>query len=407
MKIINKAPVLILGGGANALSLIRSFGRQDIPVNACPISQIVLRSRYCDRRYPLPTAVRPSAYFEELTLSGKHPELHGSVIFSCSDDALEFVARHHAELKQNFLLERNDPALQLELLDKERTLVISKAANIPTPGFATVNTLEDLDGVETSLRPPLILKPHNTHAFKKLYGAKYLSFDDLDALRHKADELLRNDIGFMVCEMIPGPDSANCSYYTYRDASGHELLSLTKRCVRRIPINEGAGTYQITEHLPDVEALGKRFFESLNYTGLGNLEFKRDPRDGELKVMECNNRFTAVQTQLVAAGVDAALIAYADITNQPVIPQIGCEEFVAIWSPMPDLRAFRQVKERDGSSWLDWLRSMSHRKVVFPMFSWSDPMPFAVAVTRRLRKGIQRRLFPRSSERRASPRGSG
>ena len=73
--------------------------------------------------------------------------------------------------------------------------------------------------------------------------------------------------------MIPGPDTQNCSYYTYRDQHGKELLHLTKRCVRRYPINQGKGTYQITEHLDDVQAMGRRFFDAIDYRGIGNLEF--------------------------------------------------------------------------------------------------------------------------------------
>ena len=331
-------------------------------------------------------------FLAELTLSCNHPELEGSVIFSCSDDALEFVAENHAALSAKFVLERNNPGLQIELLDKQRTLELAQSANVPTPQFFAVNQLSDIDLHIERMHFPLILKPLSTYSFARLYGSKYVPIGSRQELDNKAGELLDDQIEFMVCEMVPGPDTAACSYYTYRDHNGDELLNLTKRCVRRNPINEGTGTYQITEHLPEVADLGRRFFDSIDYRGYGNIEFKRDSRDGQLKVIECHSRFTAVQEQLVKAGVDSALIAYRDLTGQPVTAINGCEEHVAIWSPLPDFRAFEQVKALEGKSWMHWLQSMQHRKLVFPIFSMADPMPFVKSFTRVVVNAIKRRL---------------
>jgi predicted ATP-grasp superfamily ATP-dependent carboligase len=390
----------VLGGGANALSLVRSFGREGIEVNVCPDSSVVLHSRYCDRRFRPPGNMQLRDFLTELTLSGNHPELEGSVIFSCDDDTLEFVAENHAALCTKYVLERNHPDLQLELLDKQRTLELAQHANIPTPEFIPVTRLSDIDLHIDRMKFPLILKPFNTYSFVRQYGSKYVPIRNQQELNDKAGELLNDQVDFMICEMIPGPDTAASSYYTYRDDNGDELFNLTKRCVRRIPINEGAGTYQITEHLPDVAELGKRFFDAIDYRGIGSIEFKRDPRDDQLKVMECNNRFTAVQEQLVKAGVDAALIAYCDLTDQRVEAVSKFDEYVAIWSPLSDFRAFQQVRDIEGKSWMDWLRSMQHRKLVFPIFSAADPMPFLKSFSRIVINAIKRRISPRSGGKR-------
>jgi predicted ATP-grasp superfamily ATP-dependent carboligase len=382
----------VLGGAANALSLVRSFGREGITVNVCPSSSVVIHSRYCDRYFLPPKDMQFQNYLSELTLTCNHPELEGSVILSCSDDALEFVAENHAALSKKFILERNNPSLQIELLNKQRTLELAQSANVPTPQFFAVYQLSDIDLHIARMQFPLILKPFNTHSFSRLYGSKYVPIGSRQELDSKAGQLLEDQIEFMVCEMVSGPDSAACSYYTYRDRNGKELLNLTKRCVRRNPINAGCGTYQVTEHLPEVADLGRRFFDSIDYRGYGNIEFKRDSRDGQLKVIECNSRFTAVQEQLVKAGVDSALIAYRDLTGQPVVAINGCDEHVAIWSPLADFRAFGQVKAVEGKSWMHWVQSMRHRKLVFPIFSMADPMPFVKSFTGVVVNAIKRRL---------------
>jgi len=336
-----------------------------------------LLSRYCEEVFPVPAGSEPEAYFEELLRSGKYPQLKGSVLLVCGDDALEYVARNHDALAEDYLLERNDPQQILDLLDKQRTLEIARDAGVPIPAFWDVARREDVDAaLREDVVYPAILKPHYSHLFQRIYGGKYARVDDAEELRRKGYELIERDIGFMICEMIPGPDDHNCSFYTYRDEDGRELFHFTKRCVRRYPMNQGSGTYQITDVLPDVEATARQFFDAMDFRGFGNLEFKRDERSGQLKVIECNTRFTAVQEQLVQSGVESALITYAHITGQHVEPSAGCEPQVAIWSPLTDLRAFRQEKRARGLSWSDWRKSMSHKKLVFPYFSLSDPRPF-------------------------------
>lgn len=392
-KVVATAPVLLLGGDITTLSLMRSFGRQGIVVNASTdATACASASKYCHQLFPIPDSVTPGDYFSELTLSGNHASLAGSVIISCGDDAVEFVARNHSELSKNFLLEPHKPELQLDLLNKEKTLLMASQAGLPVPGYRTVRSAEDVSKNIADLAYPVMLKPRLTFQLYRLASKKYLLAHNGNQLLEASDYLLSHGVDFMLCEMIPGPDSQNCSYYTYRGDDGTEYFSLTKRCVRRKPINEGSGTYQITDKLPDVENLGRMFFEHIDYRGLGSIEFKRDSRDGQLKVMECNNRFTAVQEQLVrSCSADVALLAYSDITGQDMKPIKEYRAKVAIWSPIHDMSAFREVKSRDkNQSWWVWWRSIDHLEVVFPYFSWKDPAPFMMALGRQLLRLVKR-----------------
>jgi D-aspartate ligase len=387
------APVLLLGGDVTTLSLMRSYGRQGIYVSASmDAASCAAASRYCRRSLPIPEGTDSGDYFSELTLSGKYPDLKGSVIISCGDDAVRFVARNHMELSKYYLLEPYRPDLQLDLLNKEKTLQVASQAGLPVPAYRSVVSIEDIQNSVVDLTYPVMLKPRLTYKLYGLAKKKYLLANSESELLEAGEFLLGHGIDFMMCEMIPGPDSQNCSYYTYRTGDGEEYLSLTKRCVRRKPINEGSGTYQLTDKLPDVEELGRKFFDHIHFRGFGSIEFKRDPRNGELKVMECNNRFTAVQEQLVrSCSADVALLTYADITGQQMEPIKTYRPGVAIWSPVSDVSAFREVKSRDKDlSWWDWWRSVDHSEVVFPYFSWRDPAPFLSASRKQLLRLVGR-----------------
>jgi predicted ATP-grasp superfamily ATP-dependent carboligase len=390
-------PVLLLGGAANALSLMRSYGRMGIDVSAMMARSVELRSRFCHRGVIVPSAADASRFFAAQLLPRPPGELHGAILLACGDDAIRFIAENATALRAaGYVLERNDPQLRLALLDKARTLELGVGAGVPTPRTWPAEWPDCMAAAEgAGIAFPVILKPLDTHAHHAAFGHKFRVARTLEELRAHRDVLFEREIPFVVCELVPGPDRNHESYYGYRRRDGTFAFELTKRCVRRRPMNEGTGTYQITEDLPDVARLGRAFFEYTGYQGFGNLEFKRDARTGTLKLLECNSRFTAVQEQLLASGVDSDLVVYRDLTGQPTEPSPKPEESVAIWWPFRDLQAFAEARAANGERWLDWPRSLSHRKVVFPYFSVTDPAPIAALlaeeVTRLVRRGTGRR----------------
>ena len=178
----------------------------------------------------------------------------------------------------------------------------------------------------------------------------------------------------MIVEKCPGPDSLLGSYYTYIDADGRSLFSYTKRIIRRYPKNEGIASYHVAEWDEDIAAMGRRFFERIGFRGLGNVEFKRDPRDGVLRIIECNPRFTAAQELLRRCGMDAAWIVYSQIAGLPVPEIESYRQGLHYWYPLRDARAFLELRRARELTLLGWLRSLVHRQV-FPTFQLLDPGP--------------------------------
>ncbi len=113
---------------------------------------------------------------------------------------------------------------------------------------------------------------------------------------------------------------------------------------------------------------------------MGNVEFKRDDRDGLLKVIECNARFTAGNALLVASGYDLALFVYGRLAGNPG-PQLKGRKYelgLRYWFPGADLRAFLALRADGRMSTPGWLQSIAHRQVL-PYFRWDDPVPSALS----------------------------
>jgi predicted ATP-grasp superfamily ATP-dependent carboligase len=203
-------------------------------------------------------------------------------------------------------------------------------------------------------------------------------------------EVLDLGIEVMVCELVPGPDNLLSSYYTYVDNDGNRLFEFTKRVIRRSPVNFGPGCYHITDWAPETAEVGRRFFRGIDFKGLGNVEFKFDQRDGQLKLIECNARFTAAQELLLRSGMDIAWVIYNHITGGQVPTIDRFESGLRLWYASHDFDAFRELHKQGELSILGWIRSIGHPQVV-PFFALDDPMPALVKGWRTFRRRILRR----------------
>jgi hypothetical protein len=205
-------------------------------------------------------------------------------------------------------------------------------------------------------------------------------------------EVLAHGLEIIVCELIPGPDDLLSSYYTYIAPNGQHLFHFTKRIIRRSPPNFGLGSYHATEWLPDTAEMGKRFFCGIGFRGLGNIEFKRDPRDGQLKLIEVNARFTAAQELLVRAQMDIAWIVYLHVTGGVVPTVNGFKEHLRLWYFLDDFDAYRDLRALGQLSFLSWVRSISSPQVL-PYFSFHDPKPALAKGWNTLQTRVLKRRF--------------
>lgn len=376
-RIDASTPVLILGGKENALAIVRHLGRLGVKVSVSGgVSCWGMRSRYCAERFPIPFGSNPSDYWSQLLLSPGAKRLAGHIVLACSDEAIDFLADNRDELSQRYRLDDARPDLQLALLDKQRTLELARAAGIPTPKFWKVESDADIADILATASLPLMVKPIHSHKFIRVFGKKlFIVENSLEDLAERIRLARSHDLDVMVVEMIPGPDDLLSSYYTYIDRAGKHLFHFTKRILRRYPVNRGNACYHITEWLPETAELGRKFFDGIGFRGLGNIEFKRDLRDGRLKVIEVNARFTAAQQLLVRAGAPVDLIVYCHLTGQPVPQFESYAQLLRFWYPQRDFLAFLELRRRGELTFAGWLRSILPYWQVLPLFDWRDPLP--------------------------------
>ncbi|EGV52465.1 hypothetical protein [Candidatus Endoriftia persephone] len=370
-------PVLILGGHENALSILRSLSRHGIPVSfSATEGRPITFSRYGNKQYIIPLGADVFDYWSELLLGRPHPELNGHLIFGCGDDAVQFLAENREELEKYYLLDEFIPEIHLAMLDKKETLRLAKKIGIGTPRTWKVDAGSSIEELTSqNIEYPVIAKPVNSLVFRTRFnGKKYLRADNQAELIANLKAASEKECDVIISEFIPGPDTLLSSFYTYIKSDGTPLFQFTKRVLRRFPPNHGGACYHITDWDQETAELGMKFFQGIGLRGMANIEFKKDPRDNQLKVIECNPRFTAAHELLVRSGMDIAYLIHQHMSGKFVPYTDSFRSNMRLLYPVNDYLAFRTMRQKGEITFPQWIASLAHPQV-FPFFRLLDPYP--------------------------------
>ena len=121
-------------------------------------------------------------------------------------------------------------------------------------------------------------------------------------------------------EWIPGTGTSQFSYAGLMQR-GEPVASLVARRTRQYPTDFGrSSTFVETIERAEVEEIACRFLKSIDYSGVVEVEFKHDRRDGRYKLLDVNGRFWTWCGIGARAGVDFPYLAWRQATGEHVTP---------------------------------------------------------------------------------------
>ena len=177
----------------------------------------------------------------------------------------------------------------------------------------------------------------------------------------------------MVQEVIPGWGEAQFSYAAICQ-DGRSVASLVARRLRQFPMDFGrASTCVETVDEPAVVEPSARMLEAMKFTGIVELEFKHDRRDGHYKLLDINPRVWGWHSLGARAGVDFSYLLWLQACGAAVPrsrPQIGVRWVRA----STDLRTVALEILRGRLSLGEYSRSLRGPRGA-AIFSLDDPLP--------------------------------
>jgi D-aspartate ligase len=309
---------IVIGGDYRGLGLARSLGRQGIPVWVLweKEERLATFSRYVQRS--IASGRREEPLHEELLRLGREEGIAGWTLLPTSDHTVAELARSYDQLVETFTMTTPPWSVLRWAHDKQRTYELAQKVGIQTP--LTLFPADRAEVAEIECEFPVILKPTVKEEFNRFTAAKAWRVDDKSSLVARYDEacLLMPPREIMVQELIPGDGSCQLSFAALCQ-QGRPIASLVARRSRQFPSDFGrASTFVETADEPDVAELAGRFLAEMNITGLVEVEFKRDPRTGALKLLDVNPRAWGWHSVGARAGVDFPYLLWRLVHGQPV-----------------------------------------------------------------------------------------
>lgn len=360
------------------LGAIRSLGREGLSVVGLDPDPRMpgFRSRYCCAKQCPDPVHEARELLGFLVEEGRRLEQPG-ILFPASDAFALFVSRYRDELGAWFRFALPSCDVMEAIVNKRRQYELAERVGIPYARTFYPETMDDVHRIKNDLDYPAFIKPYYGHLWREKFGGTHKGFK-VHAPRELVDRfevILPTGLQAMVQTIILGPNTNHFKVNVYMSEAEEPLAVLSLRKIRQYPTEFGVGTVVESVRHPELVGLGLRFFRGIGYRGIGSIEFKKDERDGRLKMIELNPRLWQQNGHATACGINFPLIQYLDLSGQTPPPQTDFSVGVKWLDSVADFQAFWDYFRRGELSPGAWLRSWAGVRS-FATFAWDDPGPF-------------------------------
>lgn len=384
--------VIVLGLSHGGLAVTRALARRGIPVIGLTHnpSDFGLKSRYLKESHLCPHPLHESQFVEFLV--NRAPDWSGALLLETTDYFMAALSRNKAILSEYYRLSVAEWDKVQVFLEKDKAYAHADQTGVPHPGIFQAQNMGELNAVVDQIKYPIMLKPVLSHQFVTAFGRKMFIAKSLDELRSMFQRTVDARQPVVLSEIIPGTDFETLEkVYMYINTKGEVAAEVFNVKVRQTP--PMFGVMRVGKTTPinsEVRELSARLLRSLNYQGFAGLEFKRDPRDNHLKLIEVNLRVPRCVNIAIGSGVDFPWLMYKDIV-------LGEQEYVTEYREncyyieiLADLADF--IRKDDQKNLRAFIKPYLARHKTYAMWSPSDPMPFLSRLVSRVLNGDRKRV---------------
>lgn len=394
--IVQFSPYNLMHGG---LGIARTAGRLGIPVywvdggGWAP----AIVSRYVRGRFVWDTDAPAETLVEYLLDRGSRIGAR-AVLIPVDDIAAGFVEDHAEVLRERFLFPHQPAGLARRLSNKRELHFLCKEAGVPTPEAAFPLSREEAADFGTAAAFPVVLKriawtPEHREQMKSVAVV-----DGPGELLEEYDEMATpGEPNVMLQEYIPGGPESVWMFNGYFARDSECLAGFTGKKIRQAPPSAGATTLGVCLGNEVVEKTTVAFLRGLGYSGIVDMDYRYDQRDGEYKLLDVNPRVGATFRLFVDSnGMDVVRALYLDLTGRPVrrgVPREG-RKWVVEQSDLMAALQYARMKQLTPGKWARSLRGVREGA----WFAPDDPIPFvAMGWTSLVKAGGRLRASVRTS----------
>ena len=365
-------PVILIGNEINAIGVIRSLSYCEIYLIYDSCYSVIKYSRSIKKSFRILDLSNENLLHQTLSIIKNKfiCKNNAPVLLASCDEGARFLSKHRNLLSKDFIVGVDNWDTISLLTDKFKMYMLAKEHGIDTPKTYQYD--------ETFSSFPIILKPRFNHFPIAASPKKAIKIFDKNSLVRIYDKLLSHTPkeNILIQEYIPGPSSNIFSFCAYSKKG--EILSyyMALNKIREFPLEFGVGTFAKTIYDKELENLGKKLISVLQYTGISEIDFKKDPATNKFKLLEINSRFYAQNLLGKACGIDLADIYYKELVSKSKACLPSSYKNNTYWLDLTrDVPCLLKDIITGKVSLKELLNFIINRKVM-ALFSIKDPLPY-------------------------------
>ncbi|MEO9002665.1 MAG: FAD-dependent oxidoreductase [Rhodanobacter sp.] len=254
------------------------------------------------------------------------------VLFLTQEETVKTVSHHRDRLAALYRFSLPTMDMVDILQHKQGFQRLAEQLGSPIPPLVHIRSLADLPAIE-NLRYPVVIKPGERNddygrRFKKAYRVERAA-DGAALIRG----ILPVMADVVVQEWIEGPDSNIYFCLQYLDKRGRVAGSFTGRKIRSWPPQVGgtASCVAAPEVHEELSEMTTRFFQAAGVIGMASMEYKRDIRSREFRMVEPTIGRTDYQEEVATLnGVNLPYAAWCSELDLP-FPAPAVKDRPVIW----------------------------------------------------------------------------
>lgn len=366
---------IIIGGHFQGLGVIRALAQKGIRTVLIDHEPSLSRfSRYIEHYFKSPKITDEENYLDFLEKLASKQNLKGWVLYPTDDETVYFLSRYHIHVSQWFHLITPPWEITKYSYNKKLSYQLAEKIGMPIPHTYYPQHEEDLkkmDGLFPVIIKPAVMRTFFKQTKKKVFRA--VNREELVQYYRIASSIISQD-EILIQEEIPEVSKNLYSFCPFFKDSGTKARIVAKR-IRQHPMDFGqASTYAKTVDIPELETLGEKLLSKMNFSGLCEVEFILDPRDGVFKFLEVNPRIWGWHTLALKAGVNLPYMVFCDKVGRPY-RLTDFKKGVKWFHLLTDIPTVLSEIGKGRMRVKDYVESMKGEKE-YAVIALNDPLPF-------------------------------
>jgi D-aspartate ligase len=287
-------PVLILKAGRHvihhgAVGVARTLGRLGVPVYAVveDCCTPVALSRYVTKAFVWEPWPKDHDAFLNAVLKIGEIIRRPTILVPIDDLSAILIAENADLLKRLFIFPTLPGTVPRQLATKTDLLILCNCIGIPHARSISPRSINDvLEFCETATFPMMMKAAEQWILLDNGYSTNLVR--DRDSLLTLYRNAKRNNQSRVVLqEYIPGDDWI---YHGYCNSNEGLFVSFTGKKIVSYPLNAGSTAVGVPIRNEALRLLAEKLLGCVSYSGIIDIDWRQDERDGQYKIVDCNPR---------------------------------------------------------------------------------------------------------------------